>query len=79
MLNNVRAATSTAKEKLKIAILKNPLLHCTFMHGKYEIKGRLISVSKQESNPTIRLLSHTGKERVVLVSNLVTIDGIDEL
>ena len=76
MKNNAAIAMFNAKSTLDGI---EPLTPCTFLHGKYEIKGFILETKQSANSPVVKVRSHTGKEYWILITLLMSINGIDEI
>lgn len=88
MLNSMREATIKTKQAITDILDKSEKpINCTYMKGKYEMKGVLLGYPKfgggvSNSNtlrPDIKVMSSTGKEYYVLIANIISIEGIEEI
>ena len=88
MLNSMKEATIKTKQIITdILDSADQPIACTYMKGKHEMKGLLLGYPKigggtWDSNtlrPDIKVRSNTGKEYYVLISNITSIKGVDEI
>ncbi len=79
MINNARDAILTARNVISGLLLEREEVDCTFLHGGTEIKGVILAVNGKGNNPSVKIRSHTGNERSIMITLLVSVDGVDEL
>ena len=79
MKNNAAIAMVNAKISLDDLISDNGEVPCTFLHGKHEIKGELLETKDNVNSPVVRVRSHTGKEYWILITLLMSIEGVTEI
>jgi len=87
MLNNTKLAIRTAKATLKDLLI----IHCDSIPCEYNQSGRVIKgdviqhIDKagndiyDQIRPDVRVRSHTGKEYYILITSIVSIEGLGEL
>jgi len=87
MINNVLDATTKAKATIKEHLLVNYYsVGCAFKKNGKAVSGEIIHHKNANGvdtldtiRPDVMVRSHTGKEYPVLLCNILSIDGLDEI
>lgn len=87
MINNVLDSIVTAKDRLRERLdISDGFVSCVYRQGGRDIKGFIIEHKDSYDNDiyerhtmVIRVESHTGKRYSKYMSDLISVEGIEEL
>ena len=88
MKNNVKGAIIKAKERINYLLVFEHYgeIPCKYKQGKHEINGLIIMHNDSQGRnwyenmrADVRVRSSTGKEYFTPISNLLEVEGLDEL
>ena len=85
MINNVKSSMEKAKATLRNLLVSGDV-PCTYKQSGREMMGYIIDYADVTGNdmylslrPDIRVRSSTGKSYPIMITSVISIDGIDEL